>query len=140
MSLTAQPRPLCWLPMGAGRAWGRGQWEPEGGGSLLFKERREVGALGTERQEGANGQSVATMSLQVSQRSAGRLGGHSLGREVLKGAWGRRDALQAVARLGPSGQRPCPDPPGAVRSDPEDTPTPFRAPPYCSGDHSGALC
>lgn len=62
------------------------------------------------------------MSLQVSQRSAGRLGGHSLGREALKGAWGRRDALQAAARLGPSGPRPRPDPPGAVRGDPKDTP------------------
>lgn len=72
-------------PMGAGRALGRGQWEPVGGGALPSKKRRVLGVWGTQRWSAAV-IGFTTMSLQVSPRVAGRAGGHAPGREAL--TWG----------------------------------------------------
>nr|XP_003364405.2 acyl-CoA-binding domain-containing protein 7 [Equus caballus] len=50
--------------MGAGRALGRGQWEPVGGGALPSKKRRVLGVWGTQRWSAAV-IGFTTMSLQA---------------------------------------------------------------------------
>lgn len=107
--------------MGDGRAREHGQWEPVGGGALLFKERRGAASGEPSAWGGAAFGRRATVSPQVSWGCAGR------------GGWGEACFLKGSARVGrgagviplgwhgASGSPGC-SPPQAVCGDPETRP------------------
>lgn len=90
----------CQQPMGAGRAWERGQWELAGRCALPFKERWDARDQATEPRKCGSRACHRYVPAGEPQGGQGLVGGRAPPREALKGAWGRRDVPRAEAHLG----------------------------------------